>query len=62
MIWPNKLAEAEDAKVGIRNERKYANNEIKALDISEDLKKNLEVDIQALTDKHIQKNRSDFQQ
>ena len=48
-------AEAEDAKVGIRNERKYANNEIKALDISEDLKKNLEVDIQALTDKHIQK-------
>lgn len=48
-------AEAEDAKVGIRNERKQANNEIKALDISEDLKKNLEVDIQELTDKHIQK-------
>ena len=48
-------AEAEDAKVGIRNERKHANNEIKALDLSEDLKKNLEVDIQELTDKHIQK-------
>ena len=48
-------AEAEDAKVGVRNERKSANNEIKGLDISEDLKKNLEVDIQELTDKHIQK-------
>ena len=48
-------SEAEDAKVGVRNERKSANNEIKGLDISEDLKKNLEVDIQELTDKHIQK-------
>lgn len=48
-------SEAEDAKVGVRSERKSANNEIKGLDISEDLKKNLEVDIQELTDKHIQK-------
>lgn len=48
-------AEAEDAKVGVRNERKSANNELKALDISEDLKKNLEVDVQELTDKHIKK-------
>jgi ribosome recycling factor len=47
-------AEAEDAKVRVRNERKSANNEIKSLDISEDLQKNLEVDIQDLTDKHIQ--------
>ncbi len=43
-------AEAEDAKIGIRSERKTANDEIKALDISEDLKKNSEVDIQNLTD------------
>lgn len=48
-------AEAEEAKVGVRNERKSANNEIKELDASEDLKKNLEIDIQALTDKHIEK-------
>lgn len=48
-------AEAEEAKIGIRNERKSANNELKALDISEDLKKNLEVDVQELTDKHIKK-------
>ena len=38
--------EAEHSKVGIRNARKEANNEIKKLDISDDLKKNIEVDIQ----------------
>lgn len=48
-------AEAEDAKIGIRNERKYTNNEIKQLDISDDMKKSLEVDIQKLTDEHVQK-------
>ncbi|MEZ4857597.1 MAG: ribosome recycling factor [Flavobacteriaceae bacterium] len=48
-------AEAEDAKIGVRNDRKNANNDIKKLDISEDLKKSLEVDIQKLTDEHIQK-------
>ena len=42
-------AEAEEAKVGVRNERKTANNDIKNLDISDDLKKNLEIDIQELT-------------
>ena len=42
--------EAEHSKVGIRNARKEANNEIKKLDISDDLKKNIEVDIQKLTD------------
>ena len=42
-------SEVEDAKIGIRNARKDANNEIKKLDeISEDLKKNAEVDIQAI--------------
>jgi len=48
-------AEAEDAKVRVRNERKSSNNELKELDLSEDLKKNLEMDIQEITDKHIQK-------
>lgn len=46
-------AEAEHAKVGIRNARKDANNEIKKLDVSDDLKKNTEADIQTLTDKYV---------
>lgn len=45
-------AEAEHAKVGVRNARKDANNEIKKLDISEDLKSNIETDVQTLTDKY----------
>lgn len=48
-------AEAEDSKVGVRNDRKNANNEIKNLDVSEDLKKNLVIDIQVMTDEHIKK-------
>ncbi len=48
-------AEAEEAKIGVRNDRKHANNEVKELDISEDLKKNLEIDIQQMTDDHIAK-------
>ena len=48
-------AEAEEAKIGVRNDRKAANNDIKNLDISEDLKKNLEIDVQELTDEHIKK-------
>lgn len=48
-------AAAEDAKVGVRNDRKNANNDLKDLDISEDLKKSLEEDIQKMTDKHIKK-------
>ena len=47
-------AEAEHAKVGVRNARKEANNDLKKLDISEDLKKNTETDIQALTDSYVQ--------
>jgi len=43
-------AEAEKAKVSIRNDRKDANNELKKVDISEDLLKNSEMDIQKLTD------------
>lgn len=49
-------AEAEDAKVGVRNARKDANHEIKKLDdASEDLKANAEIDIQTMTDKYIDK-------
>lgn len=49
-------AEAEEAKIGVRNDRKNANNEIKNLeDASEDLKKNAEIDIQKLTDAFIAK-------
>ncbi|WP_411030030.1 ribosome recycling factor [Spongiimicrobium sp. 3-5] len=43
-------AEAEDAKVSVRSARQDANKEIRVLDISEDLEKNAEVDIQELTD------------
>ena len=43
-------AEAEHAKVGIRNARKDANNDIKKTDISDDMKKSAEDDVQKLTD------------
>ena len=44
-------SEAEDAKIGVRNARKEANNDIKKVDgVSEDLQKNAEADIQTLTD------------
>ena len=49
-------AEAEDAKVGVRNARKDANNDIKkAEDASEDVKSNAEVDVQDLTNKYVSK-------
>lgn len=48
-------AEAEETKIGVRNDRKVANNDIKELDVSEDMKKNLEIDIQEMTDTHIKK-------
>lgn len=47
--------EGENAKISIRNDRKEANNELKKLDISEDLLKNSELDVQSLTDKFINK-------
>ena len=46
-------AEAEHAKVGVRNARKDANNEIKKLDASDDMKKNAEADVQTLTDNYV---------
>ncbi|MDC6384069.1 ribosome recycling factor [Flagellimonas taeanensis] len=48
-------AEAEDAKVSIRSARQEANKELKALEISEDLLKNAEVDVQELTDSYSKK-------
>ncbi len=48
-------SESESAKVSIRNTRKDSNNKIKGLDISDDLKSNLEIDSQELTDKYIKK-------
>ncbi|TVZ25926.1 ribosome recycling factor [Gillisia sp. Hel_I_86] len=48
-------AEAEEAKIGIRNDRKVANNDIKKLEISEDESKIAEENIQTLTDTHIKK-------
>ncbi len=48
-------AEAEHAKVGVRNARKEANNEIKKVDVSDDMKKNAEVEIQTLTDSFVKK-------
>jgi len=46
-------AEAEHAKVGIRNARKDANNDVKKIDISDDLKKDSEAEVQKLTDSFV---------
>ncbi|MEP2937478.1 MAG: ribosome recycling factor [Gilvibacter sp.] len=51
-------SEAEEAKIGVRNDRKTANNEIKNLDVSDDMKKNLEIDIQEMTDNFTKKIES----
>ena len=49
-------SEAEEAKIGIRNARKDANNDVKKIDdVSEDVRKNTEVDIQTLTDSYVNK-------
>ncbi|WP_138432299.1 ribosome recycling factor [Winogradskyella algicola] len=48
-------AEAEDAKVGVRNARKDAMTDIKKADVSEDLQKNAEIDVQELTDSYVKK-------
>ncbi|EMQ96227.1 MULTISPECIES: ribosome recycling factor [Xanthomarina] len=48
-------AEAEDAKISVRTARKDANNDIKKADVSEDLQKNAEADVQKLTDTYVQK-------
>ncbi|MEO5788535.1 MAG: ribosome recycling factor [Gelidibacter sp.] len=49
-------AEAEDAKIGVRSARKDANNEIKKLtDVSEDIQKSAEGEVQQLTDKYVKR-------
>jgi len=51
-------AESEDAKVGIRNARKEANDEIKKLEkdgLSEDLSKDAEEEVQKLTNQYSDK-------
>ncbi len=48
-------SEAEEAKIGIRNDRKIANNEIKKVEVSEDEIKIAEENIQELTNRHIKK-------
>jgi ribosome recycling factor len=49
-------SESEDAKIGIRNARKDANNDIKKLsEISEDLQKNAEFDVQEMTNLYVKK-------
>ena len=56
-------AEAEDAKIGVRNVRKDSNNEIKKLEkdgISEDICKRAEDEVQNLTNSYIKKNRRTF--
>ena len=53
-------AESEHAKVGIRNARKDANNEIKKVDVSDDMKKNAEVEVQTLTDSFVKKTEELF--
>lgn len=48
--------ESEEARIGVRNDRKSANNDLKKLEeASEDQIKNAEIDVQALTDAHIKK-------
>jgi ribosome recycling factor len=53
-------AEAEEAKVGVRNDRRNALHELKDLDLSEDEMKASEQDIQELTDTYIKKIDSIF--
>lgn len=45
-------AEAENAKVSLRNDRREALHELKKLEISEDLESNVEIDIQEIIDKY----------
>ncbi|MBZ9628325.1 ribosome recycling factor [Psychroflexus sp. CAK57W] len=47
-------AEAEEAKIGIRNDRRAAMNEIKKADLPEDVQKDTEDEIQKLTDAFIE--------
>lgn len=48
-------AEAEHAKVSVRSARQEANKEVKNLEVSEDLEKNAEIDIQELTNTYTER-------
>ena len=47
-------AEAEEAKIGVRNDRRNAMNEIKKADFPEDVQKDTEEEVQKLTDSFIE--------
>ncbi len=47
--------ESEKAKITVRSVRQEANNEIKKINVSKDIHKNCEIDIQDLTDSYISK-------
>ena len=53
--------ESEHAKVSVRTARQDANKEIRDLDISEDLQKNAETDVQELTDAYSKKIEAFFE-
>lgn len=48
-------SESEDAKIGVRSARQEANKELKKLEISEDVLKDTEADVQELTNSFIAK-------
>lgn len=48
-------AEGEEAKIGVRNDRKTAMNDLKKIDVSEDQQKISEQEIQEITDNYIKK-------
>ena len=48
-------SEGEDAKISVRTARKDANNDIKKSDVSEDIQKGAEADVQKLTDTYVLK-------
>ncbi len=48
-------AASEHDKISVRNARKDANNDIKKVDVSDDMKKNAEGTVQDLTDSYIKK-------
>ncbi|MBZ9652420.1 ribosome recycling factor [Psychroflexus montanilacus] len=47
-------AEAEEAKIGVRNDRRNAMNDIKKADLPEDVQKDTEEEVQKLTDTYIE--------
>jgi len=48
-------SEAEDSKIGVRNDRKHAMQELKKIEISEDALKSAEDEVQELTNEYIAK-------